>query len=262
VSAAQLQVGSNSIVAQYSGDSSLNAATATISVAVTAAAGSAPSISGLANGASFQKSYAPGMVVSIFGTNLAGTTWVASTVPLAVQASGVSVKIGGVNAPLYYLSPGQINAQIPYETPVNQTVTLSVDNNGATASTTFTLSAAAPGLFTDASGAVVPTSTLARGGVAVLYVTGAGAVSPAIGTGAAPAAGTAVAQLPAPVQAVSVTVGGVTAPLQFAGIPAALVGVMQINVAIPATVPLGKQAVIVGVGGVSSAAGSIVITAQ
>jgi subtilase family serine protease len=142
VSAAQLQVGSNSIVAQYSGDSALNSATATISVAVTAAAGSAPTISGAANGASFQKSYAPGMVVSIFGTNLAGATWVASTVPLAVQASGVSVKIGGVDAPLYYVSAGQINAQIPYETPVNQTVTLSVNNSVATASTTFSLSAA------------------------------------------------------------------------------------------------------------------------
>lgn len=262
VSAAQLQVGSNSIVAQYSGDSALNTATATISVAVTAAAGTAPTISGVANGASFQKTYAPGMVLSIFGTNLAGTAWVASTVPLAVQASGVSVKIGGVNAPLYYVSPGQINAQIPYEAPVNQTVTLSVDNNGATASTTFTVSAAAPGLFTDASGGVAPTSTVARGGVMVLYVTGAGAMSPAIATGAAPAAGTAVAQLPAPVQAISVTVGGVTAPVQFAGIPTALVGVTQINVAVPATAPLGKQAVIVGVGGASSAAGSVVVTAQ
>ncbi len=262
VSAAQLQVGNNSIVAQYSGNSALNAATATISVAVTAAAGTAPAISGLANGASFQKSYAPGMVVSIFGSNLASTTWVASTVPLAVQASGVSVKIGGVSAPLYYVSPGQINAQIPYEIPVNVTVTLSVNNNGATASTTFTVSAVAPGLFTDATGAVVPTPTAARGGVVVLYVTGAGAMSPAVATGAAPGAGTPVAQLPAPVQAVSVTFGGVAGTLQFAGIPTALVGVMQINVAVPATAPLGKQAVMVGVGGVLSAAGSIVVTAQ
>jgi uncharacterized protein (TIGR03437 family) len=255
-------VGNNSIVAQYSGDSALNTATATISVAVTAAAGSAPAISGLTNGASFQKSYAPGMVLSIFGSNLASGTWVASTVPLATAASGVSVKIGGVNAPLYYVSAGQINAQIPYETPVNQVVTLSVNNNGATASTTFTVSAAAPGLFTDATGAVVPTPTAARGAVVVLYCTGAGAMSPAIATGTAPGAGTPVAQLPAPVQSVSVMIGGVEGTVQFAGIPAALVGVMQINVAIPATAPLGKQAVTVDVGGVMSAAGSIVVTAQ
>ncbi|HEY1495050.1 MAG TPA: peptidase S8, partial [Candidatus Solibacter sp.] len=126
----------------------------------------------------------------------------------------------------------------------------------------FTVSAVAPGLFTDASGAVVPTPTAARGAAVVLYVTGAGAMSPAIATGAAPGAGTPVAQLPAPVQPLSVTIGGVAGTVQFAGVPAALVGVMQINVAIPATAPLGKQAVVVGVGGVSSVAGNITITAQ
>ena len=125
-----LQVGTNSIVAQYSGDSALNAATGTISVSVTAAAAGSPVISGMAHGASFARSYAPGMVLSIFGTNLASGTWVASTVPLAVQASAVRVTINGVSAPLYYVSPGQINVQIPYETPVNRTVTLTVNNNG------------------------------------------------------------------------------------------------------------------------------------
>jgi uncharacterized protein (TIGR03437 family) len=167
-----------------------------------------------------------------------------------------------VSAPLYYASASQINVQIPYETPVNQTVTLTVNNNGATASSTFLVSAAAPGLFTDGTGTVVPGATVARGGVAVLYVTGAGAVSPSVATGAAPAAGTAIGQLPAPLQSVSVSIGGVPAAVQFAGIPAALVGVMQLNVAIPATAPLGKQAVIVGIGTATSAAGSITITAQ
>ena len=88
-----------------------------------------------------------------------------------------------------------------------------------------------------------------------LYLTGAGAVSPAIATGAAPAAGTLVSQLPAPVQARSVSIGGVAAVIEFAGIPTSLVGVMQINVRIPATAPLGTQSVIVTIGGVASVAG-------
>lgn len=258
LSAAQLPLGSNSIAVQYAGDSSLNGASSSISITVTSVAPAAPpAISGLAHGASFKQSFAPGMVLSIFGTNLAGATWVAPAVPLATQASGVGVTIGGVNAPLYYVSPTQLNVQIPYETPLNQSVILTVNNNGRSSSTTFKVTAAAPGLFTDGNGNVVLNGAATRGSVIAIYITGAGAVSPAIGTGLAPATGTPVALLPVPLQATSVTIGGVTAPVQFAGIPTALVGVVQINVTIPANAPTGAHPVIVTVGGASSAPATI-----
>jgi uncharacterized protein (TIGR03437 family) len=263
VAATALQVGDNSVVAQYSGDTALNVATATIGIAVTSS--SLPTIAGLTNGASFRQSYAPGMILSIFGSSLSDATWVASTVPLPVQASLVGVTIGGVNAPLYYVSPGQLNVQIPYETPVNQPAILTVTNNGRTATSTLTMASAAPGLFTDVNGAIVPTSTVARGGVLVLYLTGAGAVSPAIATGAAPAAGTPVSQLPVPVQATTVSIGGVPvdpANIQFAGIPTGLVGVLQVNLLIPATAPLGTEPIVVAIGGVPSAPATITVTAQ
>ena len=262
VGAAQLQVGANSIVAQYSGDATLNAATGAISVTVTATSSAPPAITGLANGASFRQTYAPGMVLTIFGANLADTTWIASSVPLPVQVSGVSVTIGAVNAPLYYVSPGQFNVQIPYETPVNQPSILTVTNNGRSAATTLTVASAAPGVFTDANGAIVPAATVARGGVVTLYLTGAGAVSPAIATGAAPAAGTPVAQLPAPAQLTTASVGGAGASIEFAGIPAALVGVTQINLLIPAAAPLGTQPVVVTIGGIASAPATLTVTAQ
>ncbi len=262
VAAAQLQVGANSIVAQYGGDTTLNAATAAITVAVTVTSSGPPAITGLANGASFRQTYAPGMVLTIFGSNLADTIWIASSVPLPVQSSGVSVKIGAVNAPLYYLAPGQLNVQIPYETPLNQPVTLTVTNNGRTGSTTLIVASAAPGLFTDANGAIVPAATAARGAVVTLYLTGAGAVSPAIPTGAAPAAGTPVAQLPAPAQLTTVSIGGVAAIIEFAGIPTALVGVAQINLLVPTNAPLGTEAVVVTIGGIASAPATITVTAQ
>ena len=205
-------MGANNIVAQYGGDFALKAATGTIGVTVTAAASTAPpAIQRLANGASFGQTYAPGMVLTIFGSNLADATWIASSVPLPVHISGVTVTIGGVNAPLYYVSPGQLNVQIPYETPVNQPSVLTVTNNGRTATTTLTVAAAAPGVFTDAKGAIAGAATAARGAVVTLYLTGAGAVSPAISTGAAPAAGTLASLLPAPVQARTVSIGGVAA---------------------------------------------------
>ena len=263
VAATALQLGDNSVVAQYSGDTALNSATGTIGIAVTAA--TPPTISGLANGASFRQTYAPGMVLSIFGSNLSNVTWSASSVPLPIQASGVTVTIGGVNAPLYYISPGQLNVQIPYETPVNQAAVVTITNNGLTASSTLTVASAAPGLFTDGNGAIVPTATVARGGVLALYLTGAGAVSPAIATGAAPAAGTPVAQLPAPVQAIAVSIGGVAvdaSAIQFAGIPTALVGVLQVNLRVPATALVGTQSVVVTIGGVPSAPATITVTAQ
>ena len=262
VGAAQLQVGANSIVAQYSGDATLNAATGAISVTVTATSSAPPAITGLANGASFRQTYAPGMVLTIFGANLADTTWIASSVPLPVQVSGVSVTIGAVNAPLYYVSPGQFNVQIPYETPVNQPSILTVTNNGRSAATTLTVASAAPGVFTDANGAIVPAATVARGGVVTLYLTGAGAVSPAIATGAAPAAGTPLAQLPAPAQLTTASVGGAGASIEFAGIPTALVGVTQINLLIPAAAPLGTQPVVVTIGGIASAPATLTVTAQ
>jgi uncharacterized protein (TIGR03437 family) len=102
---------------------------------------------------------------------------------------------------------------------------------------------------------------VARGGVFTLYLTGAGAVSPAIPTGAAPAVTTPVAQLPAPVQTPTVTIGGVQAVIEFAGIPASLVGVTQVNVRVPSTAPLGTQPVVVTIGGIPSAPASLSVTA-
>jgi uncharacterized protein (TIGR03437 family) len=259
VAAAQLPYGDSSIVALYAGDATLNAASGTIGIAVTAAT---PIIAGLANGASFTQAYAPGMVLAIFGSSLADKTWVASSVPLPVQVSGFSVTIGGVDAPLYYVSPGQLNVQIPYETPVNQPSILTVNNNGSTATTTLTVASAAPGLFTDGNGEIVPTASVARGGIVTLYLTGAGAVTPAIATGAAPPDGTPVELLPAPVQKTTASVGGVAGVIEFAGIPTALVGVAQMNLRIPATAPLGTQGVVVSIGGMASAPALIFVKAD
>ncbi len=61
-------------------------------------------------------------------------------------------------------------------------------------------------------------------------------------------------------QPVSVTVGGVNAPVQFAGIPSGLVGVMQINYTVPGGLSLGAQPVVVTVGNASSAEAQLTIT--
>ena len=219
-----------------------------------------PSISGITNAASYDQTYAPGMILTIFGSQLAPAAQAANTVPLPATMEGVTATINGVGAPLWYVSPGQINLQIPYETPAGTAVTLIVNNNGQTATTSFTPALAAPGIFTDAQSAPVPFTTAARGDVITMYVTGVGAVTPGVLDGAAPANGTPVTSLPQPVQGTVVTVGGVSAPIQFAGIPWGLVGVIQINYQIPTGAALGAQPVVVRVGSVSSKAATLTIT--
>jgi uncharacterized protein (TIGR03437 family) len=256
-SATGLNSGDNTITAAYSGDSSHNPATASNSLTIVGASSAIPSISGATNAASYRQSYAPGMVMSIFGTQLALTTNTGTTLPLPTALDNVSVTVNGVAAPLYYISPTQLNVQIPYETPNSGKVTLVVGNNGQTASTTIPMSAVAPGIFFDSSsGALVPTAAAKRGQTITLYVAGAGAVEPFVATGAAPGGGTA----PVPAQNTLVTVGGVKASTTFIGVPSWSVGVLQINFSVPNTAALGSQPVVVSVGGVASAGATLAVS--
>jgi uncharacterized protein (TIGR03437 family) len=127
-------------------------------------------------------------------------------------------------------------------------------------SKTFTVSSVAPGIFTDQNRAPIPKATAATGDVVSLYVTGMGAVNPAVATGDAPASSVAVADLPKPTQVTSVTVGGQAAAIKFIGIPWNLVGVLLINYQVPSGLAPGVQPVIVTVGNVSSAAANLTIT--
>jgi len=256
VNASQLQAGADTITAQYSGDSLYNASSATISVTVNASTGP-PSIGGLTNGASFKQAYAPGMILSVFGTNLAPGTQSASSLPLPANMQGVTATINGVTAPLYFVSPGQLNVQIPYETATNGTAILTVNNNGQSTTANFRPGAAAPGIFTDSNGAPVPNTSASRGQVVTLFITGDGALSPSLATGATPSASTPVSSLPKPTQSVTVTVGGVNANIQFIGVPSGLAGATQINYQVPNTAPAGNDAVVVTVGGVASAAATL-----
>jgi uncharacterized protein (TIGR03437 family) len=257
VNATQLPSGSQTITASYA-----QAASASVTIAVQGTgSGAVPSIAGIVNGASMLPAFAPGGIVTIFGSQLAISTDLASSVPLPVLMSGVAATVNGVAAPLYYVSPGQLNIQIPYEIPAGGPATLEINNNGKVTSQSLRIAATGPGIFTDASGAPVPGVKGAAGQIVTLYVTGAGAVSPAVATGAAPAQGSAIASLPIPVtNPFTVTVGGKTAAVTFAGIPPGEVGAAQVNYQIPAGLALGPQPVVVTIGGIASAPAMITIT--
>src|SRR5208283_4541939 len=111
------------------------------------------------------------------------------------------------------------NIQIPYETGAG-TAILGINNNFQVAFFPFEVTPAAPGTFMtlDGLGNLVPFATGKAGQVLLAFITGEGDVTPPLITGAAPTT-PVVKNLPAPMLPVTVTVGGVPATIQFAGIP-------------------------------------------
>jgi uncharacterized protein (TIGR03437 family) len=222
----------------------------------------APSIGGIANAASFQAAYAPGMQVAVFGSQFTDAVpQAAAAVPLLNYMDHFLAAINGVYAPLHYVSPGQVNIQIPYETqPGPATLVVSAADGNKTASYNFTVASSAPGIFTDGNGFTVPARSGARGQTLLLFITGEGQVSPPLATGTSPAPTTPVTLLPRPQLFAKLSIGGVNAPIAFIGIPSGLVGVTQINFQVPPDAPLGDQPVVVTIGTVDSPPAKLTVT--
>jgi uncharacterized protein (TIGR03437 family) len=231
-----------------------------INVPVTLVVGASDStvVTAIANGASYAQAFAPGVLMSVFGAGLSPVTRSANSTPLPLDMAGVSATVNGVSAPLYYVSPGQINVQVPYETGTGLAI-LGVNNNGQVASFPFTVAPAAPGLFTAPDG-TISSGTARQGQTAVAFITGDGDTTTFLITGASPPSGTTTARLPRPRLPVTVTVGGLAATVSFAGTPIGLTGVSQVNFTVPAATPLGLQPVVISVGGVRTQTGRLNVT--
>jgi uncharacterized protein (TIGR03437 family) len=208
----------------------------------------APAITAVVNGASFLAgSLSPGAAITISGTNLA-----------TAAAQGTSVSINGQNIPLFYVSPAQINGQLPFEIPVGA-ATLKVTVNGvASADFPITVAPAAPGIFviganraavTNPDGSVnASANPAAAGAVVTIYFTGIGPLDHAVATGApAPLDGT----LCKPTLPVTVTVGGQLADVQFVGLTPGSISLAQANVVVP-NLPGGDYPIVIRVGVASS----------
>jgi uncharacterized protein (TIGR03437 family) len=212
------------------------------------AAGTA--ISSIANPATYSSSVSPGMVIAVFGSNLAKTTDTASGDPLPYSLDGVSAAVNGIAAPILYVSPTQVNIQIPYEAGAGQAV-LGVNNSGQVAGFQLPILAAAPGIFADANGNLMPSATIVRGTSATLYLAGAGEVYYPIDTGYVPTVA-AQAALYGPALPLSVTVGGVPVFVQSANLSVNALGLMQVKFTVPSSAAAGVLPVVVIVNGVAS----------
>lgn len=233
--------------------------TATIPVMYILGGSAQTSISGVANAFSFKPTAAPGQILAVFGSQLSDTTQSNSDRLLPFTLAGVSTTVNGRPAPLYYVSPNQLNIQVPYEVGAGPAV-VGVNNNGKIAGFQFQIVPASPAIVTDGAGNVSPTASIAQGKIATLYMTGDGDVTPALFTGETYPPGSPTSSLPRPRAPVTVTVGGTQTFLQFIGIPPGIIGLTQVNFVVPASVPVGNQPVVVTVGGVASPAANISVT--
>jgi uncharacterized protein (TIGR03437 family) len=222
---------------------------------------SGTTITSVGNAASNQATASPGMLLSVSGSNLANSTATVGNGTIAPYTlGGVTATVNNIAAPLLYVSPNQINLQIPYEAGAGPSV-LGIDNNGQVAGFPIQISPSAPGIFVDGSGNVSPNATVQQGGYGIVFFTGAGEVSNSRATGSAPSATASPASLGTPSLPLTITVGGTPALIQYSGEAAGKFGTMQVKFIVPPSTPPGDQQVVVTVGGVSSPPAHITVQA-
>ncbi len=213
---------------------------------------------GIVNGASFAVGVAPGAWTTIFGTNLATSTAVASASNLVngylpTTLGGASLTINGKAAYLVYASPTQLNFGAPSDS-ASGTVLVEVTTTAGTATAVTTLHTVLPAFFTSGTyvaavrpsdGTIINGTVAARpGDVLELFATGLGATTTAVSPGLVFSGAYATSATP------TVTIGGTAAQVSYAGLVGA--GLYQINVAVPATLATGTYPVIVTQSGTSS----------
>ncbi len=211
---------------------------------------SAPSFSPdsiVSSGNGSSASLTPNGLASIYGSNLAFSTQAVSLSNVSQGAlpttlAGVRVVVGGIFAPLLYVSPTQVNFLMPANLlPGSTTVTL-VRDSAATPASAITLLDAAPALFVVNSliaaehtdGSLISTSAPANPGeVIVVYCTGLGRTNPRQIDGAVPVSAAPILLM----GQLQVLLDGQAAPTQdilYAGITPGFPGLYQINVRLPA----------------------------
>jgi len=216
-------------------------------------------LDGFVGGASFQIGWAPGGISSIFGQFLADSEASATVSPLPTELAGVRVLINGVPAPLFFVSPGQINLQAPFETPLGMT-TVVIENNGRqTTVSGVPIGRVNPGNFEgDLEGQriaialhadfrpVTPSDPALPDEVILLYITGAGRLTPPVSTNQ-PGSTSPVSNTVLPPM---VTIDGVDQQEIASVYAPGFIGLYQINVRIAANTPAGLRTLVVTYDGV------------
>jgi uncharacterized protein (TIGR03437 family) len=248
-------------LARRDGDSMYTASGQHMSVATQLTSTAMPEIAagGVVNAGSFAagQRLAPGTVLSLFGTNLSTATASASAVPLPTTLGNTQVLVNGKPAPLFYVSPTQINFQLPWELNTANEVyadeaavsflpeyTIRVQSADLSSNLAYIIGqrdspqimvyASNLAVAQDASYVVIgPDHPATPGATITVYVLGVSSLSSNVTTGQAAPTDTLVRFT----GLVSATIGNQTAPIIFAGLTPQAVGLEQVNLRVPALSP-------------------------
>jgi uncharacterized protein (TIGR03437 family) len=165
----------------------------------------------------------------------------------------VQVLVNGIPAPLLYVGPAQIVAQIPNSTVIGPASVVVLHDGAASAAASITVQPAAPSILTyGANRAIAQNQDYSLnssanpaqvGSYAVAYLIGSGPVAPAVIDGVPVAA----SPLTKETLTTTVTVGRVQAQVPFAGMAPGFVGLVQIDFQVP-DLPAGDYPIQVGIG--------------
>jgi uncharacterized protein (TIGR03437 family) len=211
-----------------------------------------PQITAVVNAANGQAPVAPGGLITVWGQGMSPVSLVSSQVPLSTALGQSCLSVNGTPVPLLFVSPTQINAQLPNN--VNGPSSISVHTPGGVSSNfNFSVQSTAPAVFMSGVAGpttglatvfraannqlVTPTNPIRPGDTLVIYLTGMGLTTPSVAAGQpAPASPLALASA-VPV----VTLGGTNLTIAYAGLAPGEVGVYQINAVVPPAVPQGSS---------------------
>jgi uncharacterized protein (TIGR03437 family) len=224
----------------------------------------APHLDSIVSAASFSAGpAAPGSIVSIFGSNLSTRPLNAKSAPLPTALGDFSLRVNGIPSPIFYVSPAQANAQIPYDVPTGQATLVATAGGILLPPISLTIQPTAANLWMlgpnqalvenedgTINGSKRPASP---GSVVTAYLTGQGSLDLPIASGAA-APDDPLVRASA---ATSATIGKESADVLFAGMAPGMVGVYQVNVRVP-QLAAGSYPLAVAIG--ASASNSALIT--
>jgi uncharacterized protein (TIGR03437 family) len=207
------------------------------------------------NAASYGEVVAPGSIAALFSSNMTSAEpQGASAFPLPTTLAGLSVTVGGIPAPLFYASAGQINLQVPGALAAGAAAVqvFAAGIAAPVATGTVNIAESAPGVFTlDLSGGNQATALNAdyslnadfdarpgsrpelTGQYVTIYATGLGRTNPLVADGQPASA----APLPVSDGVTTVTIGGVNAQVLYSGLAPGYVGLWQINAVLPGSLP-------------------------
>lgn len=209
-----------------------------------------PQIAAVVSAADSKSPAAPGGLITVYGSYLSPTNLATAQIPVPTALANSCITVNGQPIPLIFVSPSQVNAQMPFQAVGAETLVVHTPA-GTSNNFNITVQPNSPAVFL--SGVAGPQTNLPtivrlsdgllttdsnpihRGDELVIYLTGLGQTNPP-GTTGYPAPGNPLANA---LTATSVTLAGKDLTVEYAGLAPGEVGVYQINVSVPGSVPTG-----------------------